>query len=1333
MVAVIAALPSISSAQSSSPSPYCAVTHVYTTNYNSGDPCSSNLAKIGRVQVSNLDYTASCPDGRGIYTYWNNVSAANMSPGSDYDFRLTSGITNNYPNEFGVWIDLNGDGDFTDAGEFLFRGQTTGASTLSRTVSIPCSAVPGKTRMRIRNDYNYNNSPYKYDQSYACGNSCYGNAGYGESWDFDVQIQSVSAPTARFTMPDTVYTNWNATFSNSNTVGYTHKWYNSDLDPTLQTVNATTLNYTYAFPVAGTYSLKLISTNCQGTAIRTSSVVVVDPTSTPVPNFVSSQNHVYFSGNPLEIDLFDLSNYGPTSWEWTITPDVNNGAPWFWSSGNQYSQSPSAFFYDNGTYEVCLTATNGLGSSAPLCRKGYIILEPPTGRNYVNIMGADFKSGLDSGEIYDTGGATAGYKDNEYYTFNIEPCGASAVTLSFSHFDTEANWDFLKVYDGPDVSGTLLGSYSGANLPPNLTAKSGKMTLLFTSDVNTPASGFAAKWTSVIPQNGIMSADFTLPDTLWECSGGTDLILKNATTGVVPGQATYDWIIDYDPNVTYPPFYCDFCDEENPEWTVSASGQYEEYEIRMVASSCEGNDTIVKTLRVSPTTKLPVVDFSASNRRVSAGSVVAFTETSEAACSYEWTITPVAGWALVQGYSLSDRIIDVKFSNAGSYHIELKVTNDNGTTVKTKTNYIDVVDYCTPAVSIPKIGDVGINQVVIENIDNESASGVAPGYTNYTADYGVALYAGQTYQLEVSRLSTVNSMTRKAWIDFNRDGIFQETTERIMLETNASTSSNTVSFTVPDYTYTRSGESRLRIGASLGANSFDACGPIQVGEFEDYGVMLMYDELPPVITLNGSDTVYVELNTSYTEDSAVCIDNIEGDITSRMVITNQIDLTQAGIYFVHYDVMDASGLSAVRATRVVIVSTDLTAPVLTLLGGSPYVHSVLNTWVEPDWTATDNPGNKNVHDDVNVSGNVDISTIGDYDITYTVSDVNGNSTTLVRIVQVRDIDAPVITSNAKVFWQVGTPFVNPVSVSDNFDKNVQLTKAGFIDVNVFGTYTVTFNAKDFSGNTAAPVMVEFEVGDGIAPVISTIQGSGEIVVQVNDANFFEPPVTATDNYYPSVSLNRDASALNIYELGSYPVIYTAEDGSGNKATYTRTIRVVDTEKPQIIAAPLNIQRWTGSFDPLLGVSALDNYWSPAWFASNSAIEVVFSNVDVDYPGIYTIVYRATDGSGNISTLTTRVVSVWTPTSLEGVDIESMVNVYPNPTKGKFTMKLDEQLGNDVKVNIIDALGNQVLVADAKAFFNGEANFDLSQMSAGVYMIQVSTEFGNTTKRIVVNK
>src|SRR5690606_40279589 len=137
-------------------------------------------------------------------------------------------------------------------------------------------------------------------------------------------------------------------------------------------------------------------------------------------------------------------------------------------------------------------------------------------------------------------------------------------------------------------------------------------------------------------------------------------------------------------------------------------------------------------------------------------------------------------------------------------------------------------------------------------------------------------------------------------------------------------------------------------------------GPTQVGEFEDYGIELRYDDMPPVITLKGMDTVYIEVNTVYNESGAMAMDNVEGDISSRIVTTNLVDNTQPGIYFGDYDVTDASGINAATKTRTVIVATDLTKPVITLNGTSPMIHSVLVPFTEPAYTATDNPGNKTV-------------------------------------------------------------------------------------------------------------------------------------------------------------------------------------------------------------------------------------------------------------------------------------------------------------------------------------------------------------------------------------
>ena len=44
------------------------------------------------------------------------------------------------------------------------------------------------------------------------------------------------------------------------------------------------------------------------------------------------------------------------------------------------------------------------------------------------------------------------------------------------------------------------------------------------------------------------------------------------------------------------------------------------------------------------------------------------------------------------------------------------------------------------------------------------------------------------------------------------------------------------------------------------------------------------DMTPPIITLNGDNPLIIEVNTSYTELGATALDNVDGDLTSNIII-----------------------------------------------------------------------------------------------------------------------------------------------------------------------------------------------------------------------------------------------------------------------------------------------------------------------------------------------------------------------------------------------------------------------------------------------------------------
>lgn len=90
------------------------------------------------------------------------------------------------------------------------------------------------------------------------------------------------------------------------------------------------------------------------------------------------------------------------------------------------------------------------------------------------------------------------------------------------------------------------------------------------------------------------------------------------------------------------------------------------------------------------------------------------------------------------------------------------------------------------------------------------------------------------------------------------------------------------------------------------------------------------DSTAPVITLNGGVDVTVEQGSVYSDLGATALDNIDGDITTEIVTTNNIDTSIIGDYTVIYNVKDAAGNEAAPVVRNVhVVKKTVLAPVVT--------------------------------------------------------------------------------------------------------------------------------------------------------------------------------------------------------------------------------------------------------------------------------------------------------------------------------------------------------------------------------------------------------------------
>ncbi len=89
-----------------------------------------------------------------------------------------------------------------------------------------------------------------------------------------------------------------------------------------------------------------------------------------------------------------------------------------------------------------------------------------------------------------------------------------------------------------------------------------------------------------------------------------------------------------------------------------------------------------------------------------------------------------------------------------------------------------------------------------------------------------------------------------------------------------------------------------------------------------FGCKKNEDKVAPVLTLNGNDTVYVNIGKDYQELGATATDDKDGDITNRITTTGTVNKTLAGTYIVNYMVKDNKDNQA-QIDRTVIVQSSV--------------------------------------------------------------------------------------------------------------------------------------------------------------------------------------------------------------------------------------------------------------------------------------------------------------------------------------------------------------------------------------------------------------------------
>lgn len=311
---------------------------------------------------------------------------------------------------------------------------------------------------------------------------------------------------------------------------------------------------------------------------------------------------------------------------------------------------------------------------------------------------------------------------------------------------------------------------------------------------------------------------------------------------------------------------------------------------------------------------------------------------------------------------------------------------------------------------------------------------------------------------------------------------------------------------------------------------------------------------PPTVTDNCGTTASISLTSTHTPGSTFPV----------------------GTTTVTYSATDSSG--NVKTCSFTVTVNDTTSPVVSNCPSDINAVSVGTqcganvTWTVP--TAMDNCGGVTTSSTHTSGGFFPVGTTA---VSYTFTDAAGNSSVCTFNVIVTDTVSPVLVNcptnitvsnsgsacGANVSWTAPTATDNCGTTTITSTNN----PGTFFSV---GTHVVTYTATDAYGNTST-CSFTLTVNDTTSPIVincpQNITVSSTAGLCGANATWSVP--TAQDNCGPLTSVSTHTSG-SFFPVGTTAVTYTFSDTSGNSATCTFNVTVIDNTSPVIAGCPSNI-------------------------------------------------------------------------------------------------------------------------------------------------------------------
>lgn len=402
---------------------------------------------------------------------------------------------------------------------------------------------------------------------------------------------------------------------------------------------------------------------------------------------------------------------------------------------------------------------------------------------------------------------------------------------------------------------------------------------------------------------------------------------------------------------------------------------------------------------------------------------------------------------------------------------------------------------------------------------------------------------------------------------------------------------------------------------------------------------------------------------------------------------------------------------------------------------------------------------------------------GNQVVTLTVKDASGNTSTVTATVTIEDKTAPVVTAgqiftineNSAAAAATGNVVaadncaVQSYRISEgNSNDAFAIDAAGSISVNnpsvlnyeAVPEFTLTVEATDPAGNTAtevvrvllndvneAPVLAALEAvrGDELSLIAFTATATDEDAATEMQYSLEGAPAAAAidaatgafswtpteeqggETYSFTVVASdgalRDAKEISVVvnEVNQAPVVTSEAITSAQQGeAYVYQIQATDADLPA----------------NTLSFEALE---LPSWLSFDAATQLLTGTPDKDAEESSLIRLQVSDGQVAVVQEYTLTVELLTGIFDRESKAANQLVVYPNPTKGGISVRLESKFaGETISIKLLDLQG-KILVQEEGALIPGveRVNVYLEQAKAGIYLLQLQRN--NKTERVKVIK